>query len=123
MAQIACKLPISAALMETLRGMSDADAGAALKAALAYQEAGLGSQESGELSAAAQGAYEAMRALIDLSRQRAAAGRAGGKKNGNIGQKRFAPSKIEFAPSKTQEEPQKSDFAGIDVLAALAGFV
>jgi len=122
--KIAFKLPLSAELLEALRDMSDSDAGAAIKAALAYQAG----EAPGELTAAAYGAYEQIRRLIDLSRKRANAGRAGGDRK-RLDE--FAASKPQFAASKTQivadkpqevresEPPQQIDDTDImDVLSA-----
>jgi len=72
--KIAFKLPMAEELALVLRGMSDRDAGAAFKAALAYHAG----EKVPALSPGASLAFTAMRELIDLSRVKSAAGRAGG---------------------------------------------
>jgi hypothetical protein len=72
--KITFKLPMAEELAAALCAMSDKDAGAAFKAALIYMTGG----ESPALSAGAKLAFASMRGLIDLSRMKAAAGRAGG---------------------------------------------
>ncbi|MDR0531401.1 MAG: hypothetical protein LBG83_04980 [Oscillospiraceae bacterium] len=116
--KITFKLPMADELAAALCDMSDADAGAAFKAALVYLAGG----ETPTLPAAAQGAFEAMRGLIDLSRMRARAGRAGGKTESFAGSKQdFAGSKPIFVGSKTEEAPRPPD--GFDVLAGLDAFL
>jgi hypothetical protein len=73
--KIAFKLPMAEELVAALCAMPDKEAGAAFKAALVYRVHG----EVPALPPAAQLAFAAMRELIDLSRMKAAAGRAGGK--------------------------------------------
>jgi hypothetical protein len=73
--KIAFKLPMAEELAAALCAMQDKEAGAAFKAALIYQVRG----EIPVLPPTAQLAFAAMRELIDLSRMKAAAGRAGGK--------------------------------------------
>lgn len=125
MLKITCKLPLSEELVAALRSLPDADAGAAFKAALVYMAGG----ECPALPAPAQEAFEAMRRLIDLSRVRAVAGRAGGNPAHFAGSKRtfagsktdFAGSKQDFAPSKPPKPLQPPE--GFDVLAGLGAFL
>jgi len=105
-------------LETVLCAMGDADAGAAFKAALIYQAGG----EVPALPAAAQGAFDSMKYMIDLSRKRSNAGKSGSTLGGQEtrfapGKREFAPSKANFAPSKPPEPP---DF---DVLAGLEAFL
>ena len=101
--------------------MPDEDAGAAFKAALVYMAGG----EVPALPAPAQGAFEAMRRLIDLSRKRAWAGKVGSVAGGHDtrfapGKRDFAPSKSVFAPSKPPKLPPLPE--GFDMLAGLDAF-
>ena len=119
MSKIACKLPLSAELVEALHGLSDSDAGAAIKAALAYQA----NEEPGELTAAAHGAYEQIRRLIDISRKRASAGRAGGNRKHLDG---IAASKPQTIPGKPQETHKPNPPQGADdddVMSVLSAFM
>jgi len=105
-------------LAAALCAMGDAEAGAAFKAVLVYLAGG----EVPALPATAQEAFEAMRRLIDLSRKRANAGRAGGKIESFAGSKRdFVGSKPVFVGSKTDELSPSAD--GFDVLAGLDAFL
>ena len=117
--KITCKLPMADELSTVLCAMGDADAGVAFKAALVYLAGG----EVPTLPAVAQGAFEAMQGLIDLSRKRARAGRAGGKIESFAGSKRdFVGSKPIFAGSKTVDEVSRPP-DGFDVLAGLEAFL
>jgi len=116
--KITSKLPLSDELAAALCDMPDADAGAAFKAALVYMAGG----EVPALPAPAQGAFEAMRRLIDLSRKRAWAGRRGGNVEHFAGSKqKVAGSKPVFAPSKPIGTPPPPD--NFDVLAGLDAFL
>ena len=101
--------------MAALRPMSDADAGAAFKAVLVYMTGG----EVPVLPAAAHCVFESMRCLIDLSRKRSQAGKAGSGVGGQ--DTRFAPNKRGFVPGKQEEGPQSPD--GFDVLSGLDAFL
>jgi hypothetical protein len=120
--KITFKLPMADELAEALCAMSDAEAGAALKAALIYQAGG----EVSALPAAARNAFEGMRALIDLSQKRAEAGKSGSGAGGQStrfapNKRDFAPSKPIFAPSKTENPPKLPD--NFDPLAGLDAFL
>ena len=118
--KIAFKLPMAEELAVALCAMSDANAGAVFKAALIYQAGG----EVLVLPAAAQGAFDAMKNMIDLSRKRANAGKSGSGIGGQStrfapGKRDFAPNKPIFAPSKPEDKPVSD---GIDLLAGLEAF-
>ena len=120
--KISFKLPMADDLAAALCAMSDKDAGAAFKAALVYQAGG----ETPALPAAAQGVFDAIKSLIDLSRKRSSAGKSGSGTGGQTtrfapGKREFAPSKPVFAPSKQENVPQSAD--GLDVLAGLDAFL
>jgi hypothetical protein len=86
--KIAFKLPLAEELAAALCAMPDKDAGAAFKAALIYRASG----EVPMLSPTAKLAFTAMRELIDLSRMKAAAGRAGGRTEHFYGSRKYAPA-------------------------------
>jgi len=86
--KIAFKLPMAEELSAVLLTMSDKDAGAAFKAALAYHAGG----NVPVLSPGAALAFAAMRELIDLSRMKSAAGRAGGNAGHFAGKRKHAPT-------------------------------
>jgi hypothetical protein len=122
--KIAFKIPMAAALSDALRAMSDQDAGAAFKAALAYFESGT----VAVLDPGATLAFAAMRELIDLSRQKAAAGRAGGRVSS------FASRRVDVhagtgadspAAGKNGGDAEKNSQDGnqFDVLAGLQAFM
>ena len=118
--KIAFKLPMADELAAALCSMSDKDAGAAFKAALIYQAGG----KIPALPAASRLAFSSMKELIDLSRMKSAAGRAGGNAE------RFSRRKQTFAGSTAgstdgviagnSDESKKDDF---DVLAGLEAFL
>ena len=130
--KISFKLPMADDLAAALCAMSDKDAGAAFKAALVYRAGG----ETSALSPRAKLAFSSMRELIDLSRMKAAAGRAGGKvesfSGGKSGEKQtFANDSAggnvgstaggtvgSSAGSKPQPAPD-----GVDLLAGLDAFL
>jgi len=114
-------------LATALCAMGDADAGAAFKAALIYLAGG----EVPSLPPGAALAFAAMRELIDTSRMKAAAGRAGGNAERFSGRK--SGEKQTFAgstagstvagsdgskPANPPQPPEK-----IDVLAGLEAFM
>ena len=121
--KIAFKLPMAEELALVLRGMSDRDAGAAFKAALAYHAGGT---VPTALSPGVSLAFAAMRELIDLSRVKSAAGRAGGNAGHFNGKRKQGPagntvasntgSTVGGIPAKA---PPPDDF---DVLAGLDSF-
>ena len=121
--KITFKLPMADELAAALCSMSDKDAGAAFKAALVY----MAGRDIPSLPAGANLAFASMRELIDLSRMKAAAGRAGGKagrfSGGKTNSKQtFAGSTVgSSAGSKPEEPPQPAD--GFDVLAGLDAFM
>ena len=88
--KIAFKIPMAEELALILQGMSDKDAGAAFKAALAYRAGG--EVPVPVLSPGAALAFAAMRELIDLSRMKSAAGRAGGNAGHFAGKRKHAPT-------------------------------
>lgn len=108
--RIAYKLPVSKELSGLMRAMSDEAAGAAIKAGLAYLEGG----GVTELPAAAWEAFDAMRQLMDLSRKRAAAGRAGGDA------KHFATGKMDLLPAKQPEPQPEEPLTGLGELGGVA---
>ena len=121
--KIAFKLPMAEELALVLRGMSDRDAGAAFKAALAYHAGGT---VPTALSPGASLAFAALRELIDLSRMKSAAGRAGGNARHFTGKRKQASggssagntgaSNVTGSAGST---PPPDDF---DVLAGLDSF-
>jgi len=125
--RITCKLPMAEELATALCAMSDADAGAAFKAALVY----LAGREVPALPPGASLAFAAMQELIDISRMKAAAGRAGGNAEHFSGRKSsekqtFAGSTAgstvaNSAESRQANPPQSPD--QIDVLAGLEAFL
>ena len=86
--KIAFKIPMAEELALILQGMSDKDAGAAFKAALAYRAGG--EVPVPVLSPGAALAFAAMRELIDLSGMKSAAGRAGGNVGHFAGKRKHA---------------------------------
>ena len=116
--KIAFKLPMAEELALVLRGMSDRDAGAAFKAALAYHAGG----EPPVLSPGAALAFAALRELIDLSRMKSAAGRAGGNAGHFAGKSKQVSAGNTVASNVTGSAgstPPPDDF---DVLAGLDSF-
>jgi hypothetical protein len=125
--KIAFKIPMANELASVLLTMSDKDAGAAFKAALAYHA---GEQVS-VLSPGAMLAFAAMRELIDLSRMKSAAGRAGGNAGHFSGKHKQAPVAGNTAENTvagtaggiTANNPGKAPPPeGVDVLAGLDAF-
>jgi len=113
--KIAFKLPVSAEVSNALLNMPDNAAGAAIKALLAWMEG----NEPGEVPAASRGVYEAIRSMVELSRKRASAGKAGGDRKRLDA---FAASK----PAARTPAPQETRLADPDdddvLLAGLAMF-
>jgi hypothetical protein len=111
--------------------MPDRDAGAAFKAALTYMAGG----EFPALPAGAKLAFAALRSLIDLSRMKAAAGRAGGKARniavarhkqtpagsvaGGIAESAAGNTAVSIAEGKPDKTPPPE---GFDMLAGLDAF-
>jgi hypothetical protein len=127
--KISFKIPMADELAKALCAMSDKDAGAAFKAALAYHQAG---GEAPVLPAASQLAFTAMRELIDLSRMKSAAGRAGGNAERFSGRKsdgkqNFANGSAASTAASTAgssvEDSAGSNEGGFDVLAGLESFL
>ena len=124
--KITVKLPMSDELKRELLRMPPEAAGTALQAALRYFD-GEGPEA---LNPASQAAYSAWRKLVDTSRKRAAAGKAGGRAGGHntrfAHETRFAPSKMNLPQAKQQKPPEEGtreqngefDEAMLDALAA-----
>jgi len=118
--KIAYKLPMSAELSTSLRDMDDADAGAAFKAALAYQAG----RAVPALPAGARAAFEGMRGLIDLSRKRARAGAKGGSKRNIADLLQAKNSLLQAKQLETRtNEPTELDIGDFDVSAELELFM
>jgi len=124
--KIAFKLPMAEELALVLRGMSDRDAGAAFKAALAYHAG----EKVPALSPGASLAFAALRELIDLSRMKSAAGRAGGNAGHFTGRRKQGPAGSSVASntgdtaggSATSNPGSASPPDDFDVLAGLDSF-
>ena len=101
-----------------LQGMSDKDAGAAFKAALAYHAGG----NVPVLSPGAALAFAAMRELIDLSRMKSAAGRVGGNAGHFAGKRKQAPAGSTAVNTAGDNPRTASPTEDFDVLAGLDAF-
>jgi hypothetical protein len=139
--KITFKLPMAEELAAALCAMPDKDAGAAFKAVLVYMAGGHAKAcweecatgtfltQVPALPVAAQGAFDSMKSMIDLSRKRADAGKSGSGMGGQAtrfapGKRKFAPSKPDFAPSKDVFAPSKLPAPNeVNILAGLEAFM